>query len=110
LNTTCCSSSPNNAVNPKEDTQGSQPNDDSVENSVDEVIGNLIDDANVAYTLHYYAATHKKELRDLAQQAIDAGIPIFVSEYGVSEASGEGSIDVMEANTWRGFLDANNIS
>lgn len=76
---------------------------------VDEVIGNQIDDPNIAYTLHYYAATHKQELRDLAQQAVDAGVPIFVTEYGVSEASGDGSIDVTEANTWWNFLDINNI-
>lgn len=76
---------------------------------VDEVIGNQIDDPNIAYTLHYYAATHKQDLRDLAQQAVDAGVPIFVTEYGVSEASGDGSIDVTEANTWWNFLDTNNI-
>jgi endoglucanase len=76
---------------------------------VDEVIGNKIDDPNIAYTLHYYAATHKQELRDIAQQAIDNNIPLFVTEYGVSEASGDGSIDVAEANTWWNFLDANEI-
>lgn len=76
---------------------------------VDEVIGNKIDDPNVAYTLHYYAATHKQELRDIAQQAVDAGVPLFVTEYGVSEASGDGSIDAEEANTWWDFLDANGI-
>lgn len=76
---------------------------------VDEVIGNQINDPNIAYTLHYYAATHKRELRDLAQQAVDAGVPIFVTEYGVSEASGDGSIDVAEANSWWNFLDTNNI-
>lgn len=76
---------------------------------VDEVIGNQINDPNIAYTLHYYAATHKQELRDLAQQAVDAGVPLFVTEYGVSEASGDGSIDIAEANSWWDFLDANNI-
>lgn len=76
---------------------------------VDEVIGNEIDDPNVAYTLHYYAATHRQELRDLAKQAVDAGIPIFVTEYGVSEASGDGSIDVTEAHLWWDFLDAHEI-
>ncbi|MFS4492332.1 glycoside hydrolase family 5 protein [Maribacter sp. 2308TA10-17] len=76
---------------------------------VDEVIGNKIDDANVAYTLHYYSATHKQELRDIAQQAIDNNIPIFVTEYGVSEASGDGSIDIAESNAWWDFLDTNDI-
>lgn len=76
---------------------------------VDEVIDNKIDDPNIAYTLHYYAATHKQELRDIAQQAIDNGVPLFVTEYGVSEASGDGSIDVTEANIWWDFLETNGI-
>ncbi|GAA4271125.1 glycoside hydrolase family 5 protein [Aquimarina gracilis] len=77
---------------------------------VDEVIGNEINDNNVAYTLHYYASTHKQFLRDKAQKALDAGIPLFVTEYGVTEASGDGFIDTDEARVWWGFLDQNNIS
>ncbi len=77
---------------------------------VDDVINNEIDDNNVAYTLHYYAATHKQSLRDKAQAALNNNIPIFVTEYGVSEASGDGSIDTNEAQTWWNFLDQNNIS
>jgi len=77
---------------------------------VDEVIGNRIDDPNVAYTLHYYAATHKQELRNIAQQAIDAGIPLFVTEYGLSEANGDGFLDTQEGKVWWEFLDQNKIS
>jgi endoglucanase len=77
---------------------------------VDEVIGNTIDDSNVAYTLHYYAATHKEELRMLAQTALNNKLPIFVTEFGVSEASGDGSIDSNEAEKWWNFLDSNTIS
>ncbi len=77
---------------------------------VDEVIGNKISDNNVAYTFHYYAATHKQSLRDKVQNAIDNEVPIFVTEYGVSEASGDGSIDVNEAQTWWNFLEQNKIS
>lgn len=77
---------------------------------VDEVIDNELVDDNVMYTLHYYAASHKLELRDLAQSAIDAGIPLFVTEHGVTEYTGDGFIDVEEANTWWDFLDENKIS
>lgn len=77
---------------------------------VDEVIGNTINDDNVAYTLHYYAATHKQFLRDKAQKALDAGIALFVTEYGVTEASGDGFIDTTEAQEWWDFLDQNKIS
>ncbi len=77
---------------------------------LDEVIDARIDDANVMYTLHYYAASHKQELREIAQLAIDANLPIFVTEYGVTEYTGDGFIDVEEAKIWWDFLDANNIS
>ena len=77
---------------------------------VDEVIGDTLDDNNVAYTLHYYAATHKQSLRDKAQKALDNGIPIFVTEFGVSEASGDDSIDAEEARTWWDFLEQHQIS
>ncbi|MBO0592409.1 glycoside hydrolase family 5 protein [Cellulophaga sp. E16_2] len=77
---------------------------------VDEVVGNKINDANVAYTLHYYASTHKKELRDIAQIALNNDIAIFVTEYGVTEASGNGYIDEASTNTWWSYLDENKIS
>ncbi len=77
---------------------------------VDEVVGNKISDANVAYTLHYYAATHKQSLRDIADVALNGNVPIFVTEYGLSEASGDGSLNEAEANTWWDYLDSNKIS
>ena len=77
---------------------------------LDEVVGNRIDDPNVMYTLHYYAASHKQELRDIAQYALNEGIPIFVTEFGVTEYTGDGFVDVEEAHVWWDFLDANKIS
>lgn len=77
---------------------------------LDEVVDNRIDDVNLMYTLHYYAASHKQELRDEAQEVIDANLPIFVTEYGVTEYTGDGFVDVVEANNWWAFLDANKIS
>ncbi len=65
---------------------------------------------NIMYTLHFYAATHKADLRNKAQKAIDAGLPLFVSEFGICDASGNGSVDESEANKWIDFLNTNNIS
>ena len=77
---------------------------------VDEVIGNEINDANVAYTLHYYAASHKQYLRDIAKQAIDNNLAIFVTEYGTTEYTGDGYVDTAESKAWWKFLDDNKIS
>ncbi len=77
---------------------------------VDRVIGNEIEDINVAYVLHFYAATHKDDLRMKAQKAIDNGVPLFVSEWGSIEASGDGEIDEKSVREWMGFLSENKLS
>ena len=77
---------------------------------VDAVIGNAVEDKNVAYALHYYAASHKEELRNLAQQALDANLALFVTEFGVTEYTGDGYVDVAETNSWWDFLDDHQIS
>ena len=65
---------------------------------------------NIMYTLHFYAATHKEELRDAMVRAVEAGLPVFVSEYGICDASGSGGIDEYQANQWTELLDRYQIS
>lgn len=77
---------------------------------VDEAAANPIDDKNVMYALHYYAYSHRKSLRDIAQKAIDMGAPLFVSEFGNCHASGAGKLDSAQAKIWWDFLDKNKIS
>lgn len=55
---------------------------------------------NIMYALHYYAATHKEDLRQKMVDAYHAGLPVFVSEYGICDASGSGGIDEAQANAW----------
>ena len=45
---------------------------------------------NIMYALHFYAATHKQWLRDKAQTAINNGCALFVSEFSICDASGNG--------------------
>ena len=44
------------------------------------------------------------------ENAIGKGLPVFVSEYGLSEASGNGVVDVKEADIWKERLDCHQIS
>ena len=64
---------------------------------------------NVMYTLHYYAATHKDYLRDRMREAAKR-IPIFVSESGVCEASGDGEINEEETQKWIDLMEELKIS
>jgi endoglucanase len=77
---------------------------------VDEASLNPIKGDNIAYALHYYASTHKQELRDKAQKALDNGAALFVSEYGTVFANGNGDINYKESALWWDFLDRNQIS
>lgn len=65
---------------------------------------------NIMYTLHFYAATHKDSLRDTMKAAIDAGLPVFVSEFGICDASGNGSIDEAQADEWVRVMDEYGVS
>lgn len=65
---------------------------------------------NIMYTLHFYADTHKQNLRDKAQIALNKNLPLFVSEFGICDASGNGNVNEEEANIWIDFLNKNNIS
>ncbi len=65
---------------------------------------------NLMYTLHYYAATHREELRSRMVKAIGDGLPVFVSEYGICDASGSGGLDLEEAGRWVDVLDRYGVS
>ncbi len=65
---------------------------------------------NVAYALHFYAATHKQSLRDKAAAALKAGAALMVTEWGTSEASGSGKLDYAETRKWLDFMDRNQLS
>jgi endoglucanase len=78
--------------------------------NVDEAAGNPLTYNNIAYTLHFYAATHKGDLRWKAQQALDKGIALFVTEWGTCDALGSGSVDEASTREWMTFLKEKSIS
>lgn len=77
---------------------------------VDAVIGNQINDSNVCYALHFYAATHTDYIRNKLITAMDNGIPVFVSECSICDASGNGGIDYGSADAWLNLLNSRGVS
>ncbi|NLJ11101.1 MAG: glycoside hydrolase family 5 protein [Treponema sp.] len=65
---------------------------------------------NIMYTLHFYAGTHGEELRNKAEKALNLGLPIFVTEWGTSEATGGGGVYIDESKQWLTFLKKHQIS
>lgn len=65
---------------------------------------------NIMYAVHFYAATHTDNIRNKVTTALNAGLPIFVSEFSICDASGNGAIDYGQAEKWFDLINANNLS
>lgn len=65
---------------------------------------------NIAYTLHFYAGTHKQALRDKAEAALQKGIALMVTEWGSVNADGDGAVAKEETARWMKFLRKHKIS
>ena len=79
---------------------------------VDEVAtnGGKLDDPNVMYTIHFYSGSHGESFREKVRTALNAGTPVFCTEFGVCDASGNGGFDLEEADRWIDFFEENGIS
>lgn len=77
---------------------------------VDEAAADPLVADNVLYALHFYAATHQQELRDRLAAAVESGLPVFVSEFGICDASGSGRIDYASADAWVSLMDSLDVS
>lgn len=77
---------------------------------VDKALAEPLGFDNIMYVLHFYASTHGEWLRDRMQQCIDNGLPIFISEFGLCEASGDGAINKTESDEWKKIIEKNNLS
>jgi len=77
---------------------------------VDVAANDPVAGTNIAYTLHFYAASHKASLRAKASAALSKGVALFVTEYGTCDASGGGSVDATSTQEWMTFMKQNNLS
>ncbi len=77
---------------------------------IDKALANPLSDKNVMYALHFYAATHTDWLRQRVQDCHSKGLPIFVSEFGCCDASGNGANDFGQTKQWLELLDSCGIS
>lgn len=61
--------------------------------------------SNIAYAFHFYAGTHKADMRTKLENTLKKGLPVIVTEFGISEASGNGGISKTEGNAWIRLLE-----
>ena len=77
---------------------------------IDKAAASPLDDSNVMYTLHFYAGTHKDDLRNRLETYVQNGLPVFVSEFGMCDASGNGANDFVSTTKWLDLLNKYQIS
>lgn len=61
---------------------------------------------NTMYTFHFYAASHASYRTEV--QSAAGSIPIFATEWGLSTATGDGSISISEGQLWMDIFNGNN--
>jgi len=93
---------------------------------VDNVVGNAINDGNVGYVFHFYAASHSfTGFGNNVNSAINAGLYVFVTEYGTTTSDG-GQVpsanctsnctnnynthNAARTDEWHNFMDEKKIS
>lgn len=77
---------------------------------LDKALESPIKKKNIMYTLHFYSATHKADLRNRTKKVLKAGLPVFATEFGISEASGNGRISKKGGKKWLSLLDKYHVS
>jgi endoglucanase len=82
--------------------------------NVDRAANDPVQGTNLMYTVHFYSCTHRAAQRQLAINARNQGIPIFVTEWGATSADGgtnpDGQLCLDEAQAWHDFMDSAGIS
>jgi endoglucanase len=83
---------------------------DSWSKGVDAAANAPLDFPNVMYALHFYAGSHRGELRGAADYALSKGLGVFVSEWGLTDYTGRGRLYFDEAEKWVLWMDQHKIS
>jgi endoglucanase len=64
---------------------------------------------NVMYTFHFYAASHLGTHREVFDR-VASKLPVFVTEWGMQEYTGDGPNDQVSTAEWMKLLDKHNVS
>lgn len=84
---------------------------DTWSQGVDNASRNKLTFDNVMYSFHFYSGTHKYDtFIPRLQTAMNNGCAIFATEWGTTDASGNGGYDPTEAQRYINFFKENNIS
>lgn len=91
---------------------------DSWSQFVNAPVSDPVKDKSVMYTVHFYAGTHDAGyddeedywLRAKIDEALNNGLAVFCTEWGTSEATGDGGPYIDFAERWLNYFEKNKIS
>jgi endoglucanase len=79
---------------------------------VDLAAADPVSGTNLMYTVHFYACDHRDQQRGEAQTAYDAGLALFVTEWGATPADGGANNPTVcadDAQAWHDWMNERNI-
>ncbi|MCR4734804.1 MAG: glycoside hydrolase family 5 protein [Treponema sp.] len=65
---------------------------------------------NIMYAFHFYADTHRDSFRDRVETCVESGLPVFITEFGTCNSSGNGGFNVGQTQAWLDLIKKYNIS
>lgn len=71
---------------------------------------NPIEAENIAYTFHFYSGSMADDYRRMIDKSLEAGLPVVISECGMTDLSGNGTIYKDEFAKWVDYLNSHKIS
>jgi len=74
-----------------------------------DIVADPVNFDNVMYTFHFYAASHKQEYLNALDSASNV-LPIFVTEFGTQEYTGDGSNDFVMSQAYIDLMVEKKIS
>ncbi|MBQ1047312.1 cellulase family glycosylhydrolase [Micromonospora sp. C51] len=69
-----------------------------------EIVNNPVNASNIMYAFHFYAASHQDNYRAEVERAA-ARLPLFVTEFGTVDYTGDGAADLTSSAQWLDLLD-----
>ncbi len=77
---------------------------------IDQALDSPLEFDNVMYALHFYAGTHTDWLRNRCEECVTKGLPVFISEFGMCDASGSGGNNFDQASRWMELIRQYDLS
>lgn len=74
------------------------------------VADNPLDYKNVMYSCHFYAGSHGDSLKENINYCLDKNVPVFISECGITDISGQGKIYESNFIKWIDYLNEKKLS